>query len=170
MRILSLDPGTVNFGWSVIDATKTPRIIKCGMLRSPIKELTHDLHTDVANYTNEIAWLIAKSKAEVLVCERYSTRIRGTTNEAVNIQIGVALREFLSIGGNTWLYMPMTWKAAAKKWLDGTIDPLYKECRPVPNHPTDASLIGVYYATRELRKKWPAKKNLAAQIKKTYIA
>jgi Holliday junction resolvasome RuvABC endonuclease subunit len=171
LRILALDPGTVNFGWACLEVNrKNTKIVKCGMLVGLVKNLVGGLEKDVETYTKAIRRLLRKSRATVLLSERYSTRIRGTTGEAVNIMIGIAVREFLNKepSGQIEVFMPMTWKAAVKKYLETDIPPFYKECAIKP-HPVDACFVGIYWGVRSKVSKWPNRKTLAKHIHNAYI-
>lgn len=165
-RILALDPGTVNFGWSCLEySRKRARVVRCGMLDGLVKDLVKPLEEDVVNYTKGIRKLIRNSRATVLVSERYSTRIRGTTGEAVNMMIGIAVREFLNIQpeGTIQVFMPMTWKAAVKKHLGHEIPPFYKMCGIKP-HPVDACWVGTYWCVKTQGGNWPKPDAFAKQI------
>lgn len=160
MRILALDPGTVNFGWAVLEVNRRRvRIVKCGKLQRAelIKELTADMRPPSTAYARHIRRLLKKSKADILVSERYSTRIRGTTGEAVNIMTGIGVSEFLKRRpeGTVSLLMSMTWKPAMTKWLGAELKTLYKLCK-IEAHPVDACLIGVYWAHRFMQAHLPA--------------
>lgn len=171
IRILALDPGTVNFGWACLEINRRRvKLIRCGMLRGLVKDLTQPLEADIRIYTKGIQRLIRKSGATVLVSERYSTRIRGTTGEAVNMMIGIAARVFLNMRpeGIIGVYMPMTWKAAVKKHLGHEIPPFYKMCH-IPPHPVDACWIGTYFSVKNNMASWPKPDPFAKQISKGFI-
>lgn len=171
LRLLSLDPGTVNFGWSCLerDARGKVSVVRCGMFLPTVKELAEPIDLDVQNFHKQFSKLHKKSKAEILLSERYSTRIRGTTCEAVNMMIGAAsLHHVKTVSdGEVSVIMPMTWKAAIKKWLNGPIETYYKEVGIKP-HPTDASLLGLYYCCKYLGGEWPDPAKFADSIYKGF--
>ena len=170
-RILSLDPGTVNFGWGCLEYyRKRTTVVRCGMLPGLVKDLVKPLEVDVDIYTKGIRRMIRNSKATVLVSERYSTRIRGTTGEAVNMMIGIAVRDFLNMRpeGTVQVFMPMTWKASIKKHLGHEIPPFYKMCG-IKAHPVDACLVGTYWTVKMQGGKWPNVNTFAKQINGGFI-
>ena len=144
-------------------------VVRCGMFAPTIKDLKEPIDLDIIEFSRATNMLIRKSKAEILLSERYSTHIRGTTCEAVNMMIGVAALQLTNVvaDGEVSVIMPMTWKAAVKKWLNGPIETYYKEVGIKP-HPTDASLLGLYYYCKYLGGKWPKPNKFADSIHKGF--
>lgn len=169
MRILILDPGTVNFGWSLIES-KPKRVIRCGMLNKDhlLKELTGDAKIQAFAFSKKFRALLKKSKPDVIVCERYSTRIRGTTAESVNIMIGIMS---ISKCSSMHLIMPFTWKSFIKSRLGGAIEDFYPKAKIGKqfNHPIDATLLGFYVMERIYGIKMPVPNSIAKQINIAFI-
>lgn len=169
-RILSLDPGTVNFGWAVTEVYRQrARVVRCGMLSGMVKGLVLPVGDDADKYTARIERLLNKGQPSVLLAERYSTRIRGTTGEAVNFMNGIAVRCFRDrhSQGEATLLMAMTWKAHVRKWLGDEIKPFYKLCG-IPPHPVDACLIAQYWCYKSWGMKIISPDRLAKQIRGAY--
>ena len=168
--ILVFDPGTVNFGWAALKIVRgIPVPLECGMLKPCIKDLVAPTQDDTAAYSLAVAALLERFNPTVLICERYSTRIRGTTGEAVNLMLGVASLMFLQnyAKGVISLVMPMTWKAAIKKHLGGAIPPFYKKVG-IKDHPIDACLLAGYWLYKQ-RGVWFNPDLYAKQIKAAYV-
>lgn len=148
-RILSLDPGTDNFGFAALAVERQAfRVVRCGMISETLKELKEpeQLQTDVRAYVKRMNWLIRKSKATIVGAERYVPRRQGISNESVNMMLGHLVASTSVSKISTSLFLAATWKLRLKKVLD--IEALYAKVRPVPNHVVDAVFIGLFTAER----------------------
>lgn len=148
-RLLSMDPGTDNFGFAALAfVNKKADIRRCGMLDETIKDLKDPatLAADASRYVKRFAWLLRKSKAHHVGAERYVPRRQGLSNESVNMMLGTAVSYASTIGLETHVYLAATWKLRLKKVLD--IELLYAACKPVPDHVVDAVFIGLFTAER----------------------
>ena len=140
--LLALDPGKVNFGYSVLDWKDdgTYRVRDCGILKHTITELKRGLPKSTRKYGKEVSTLVNKYDIEVIIAERFVSRgLLGSLSEYVNIMLGItsvyAKKDFL-------LIIPATWKNRFNKKY-----PLKNFYRDSVNtkHSIDATLIGVYY-------------------------
>ena len=154
VRILALDPGSTNFAFSVIelDTNAKPRIVKCGMIGR--QHLLHDLKpwdlTPTRNkFIRKIEWLMGNARADAIVAERYTSRIRGISGEYINIMLGWLTEYAFQTIPDTKLrlFMSVTWKSRLKKFMD--IEKFYAQSSYVADHQIDATLIGLFYAESE---------------------
>jgi len=174
MRVLALDAGSVNFGYVGFDTgVATPRIIQCGMLNSPLKILTGDnILDDFLLYRKEIGRLITQLDPDLLAAERYTTRIRGTTTEAVNMMLGAAADILMRFNkqqkrdppATMKVVMAANWKVPVKKRLD--LDALYKSVG-VPDHVVDATFMGLHCSPTNWNRL--SVNSLLRQLQRTYI-
>lgn len=176
MKILSLDPGTVNFGFSATSFVNGKvTITRCGMIDETIKEIKDaaPLQHDALLYVRRIAWLLSKSKATHVGAERYVPRRQGLSNESVNQMLGTCVSYAATLGIPCSLYLAATWKIRLKKVLD--LEALYKECHPIPDHVIDAVFIGLFTAEKlgayslDKLKTPRQQKILCKQIKQRFI-
>lgn len=161
MYLLALDPGSVNFGYAILRfARKQIHVERCGMLTKLVKALNGEdvVHPALTAHQKQLKTLVDSVGCFHIAAERYTTRVRGTTCEAVNQELGVA-GLLLPIT----LYMSAQWKNHYNKQFD--IKAYYKECK-VPPHVVDATLIGCYYLQREHDGKFTTTR-LAKQIQTT---
>lgn len=150
MYILSVDPGTSNFGFASLKiANKAWTLLRCGMMGDTVKELKEQkqLFEDNARYLKRIEWLLRKSKAQLVGAERYIPRRQGISNESINFMLGVLSSTAAKAGIYSAMWLAATWKLRLKKVLD--LDALYAQAKPLPPHVVDAVLIGLFTAERE---------------------
>lgn len=170
-----MDPGSVNFGLSFLKISGTTyKVVRCGMLTKLMKDLKEDPYLDSKRFTSQITKILQKSKPTDVVAERYVARIRGATIESVNMMIGLTMA---AVGTRAkchmHIFMAATWKNCLNKIF--SIEDFYKLCKPVPDHAVDATLIGLYYASRVSRldlsrlSSQRARTILANQIKRAHI-
>jgi hypothetical protein len=142
MKILALDPGKVNFGYSILEANKRGhfKVLKNGTLKDTIQDLKLNLYESVIMFENEVDTLIAEFNVTHIVGERFVSRgLLGSLSEYVNIMLGICAAKS---SVNFMLIIPATWKNQLKKKLD--LELLYRELK-VTKHEIDAVMIGVYY-------------------------
>jgi Holliday junction resolvasome RuvABC endonuclease subunit len=169
-RVLSLDPGSVNSGWAVIEFSgkKKFKIIKCGMLKCLMKDLKLDDLRDTGKpYRKELSRIVRKGKVNFITAERYTARIRGVTIESVNHMSGLTNAVAQDYNIPLQVFMAVTWKSRFKKFLE--LEEFYKRVH-VPDHICDAAFIGFFFAEKncgfdatQLKFEAP-KKRLAKQI------
>lgn len=147
MRILGIDPGSVGFGWSLVEVKGSKlRIIKCGTLTQTLTQLKDSSWQDELHlYALQMEKLLNKAKPNAIVMERYFARHRGLESEKINMMIGVLTRIIYEQHPKVriTLLMAATWKNALKR-RGFDLESLYKECKPVPKHSIDASFQATY--------------------------
>jgi Zn finger protein HypA/HybF involved in hydrogenase expression len=145
--VLSLDPGTSNFGVAVTKLYGNTAVIKSVPLESRMLVNTfssinsHDLKYKKRLFLKEISSLIKKYKPDIVVMERFQSRgFSVNSNEIVNIMISliIGLRSLRKI--NVKIVPPSGWKKRVNmvfnlkeeyKKISGTLTP----------HQLDAMLI-----------------------------
>ena len=144
-KVLCLDPGSVNFGWSVIKIKNRKwSIVKCGMIRNTIKDLKgEEYEKSIDAFAVEFSWMLTKARPTHVFAERYTSRIRGTTIEAVNGMLGTASILTRAYNRKTMLRLVMAanWKFRIKKIMD--LESYYKTVG-VPDHVVDSCFLGLY--------------------------
>jgi len=155
LKVLGLDPGEKNFGWSMCKARTVGMFYEVKPMDSGLlqKTITNLKMSSVyqAQYTafhQEFQKLLTAYNPDVVVMERFMGRgVKiGTTSETTNLMMGIItqLRE-----GNIELVNPANWKAAYKKQVKVDLKDHYKLCRVI-EHQFDAALIGVYGVAHKL--------------------
>jgi hypothetical protein len=143
------------------------------MLNSPLKKLTGDnILDDFVLYRREIGKLITTLQPDLLAAERYTTRIRGTTTEAVNMMLGAAADILMRVNKQTKrdppavmkVVMAANWKVPVKKKLD--LEAIYKMVG-VPDHVVDATFMGLHCAPTNWKRL--SINSLLRQLQRTYI-
>lgn len=171
LRILSFDPGTSNFAFSVQEHSYDGNKLKSnvegtGMFTKVITQLTgNHMNVQVNKFRRSMERMRDLYKPDVVYIERFQSRgLTGTTIECINIMIGIMLVVFHAQNPN--IYLASTWKNRINKVLldhyenTGTkkasqLDLTYKqyEMSRVASvktpHELDATLIGFYGACRE---------------------
>lgn len=147
MRILSLDPGTVNYGFAIVDIRhkhgKTAfQVLENGKCERTVKTLKSAkvMREEMALYEMWLGDLVARYQPHAVAAERYMTRgIKGPLVECVNIMIGMTL----TLIEKPFKIMPAaTWKnAVSRQGVD--LKAQYKVVGVTP-HQVDAAMIGVY--------------------------
>jgi Holliday junction resolvasome RuvABC endonuclease subunit len=154
MRILSLDPGTTNFGYGVLDVRHKDsqtsfRVLENGKCPFTVKTLktAKVMGDEMALYELWLGDLVARYAPDAVAAERFMTRgINGPTVECVNIMIGITL----SLMGKPFKIMPAaTWKnAVTRQGVD--LKEQYKKTMVTP-HQVDACMIGLYTGCQAFR-------------------
>jgi Holliday junction resolvasome RuvABC endonuclease subunit len=149
ITILSLDPGTKNYGYSVIefDASSKIRLKKAGRLFSTIHKLNQDLMSQISEYSSAIHRLIDEHSVRLIIAERYmSRRMGGTTIECVNAMLGVLMEICESRGLRLKLIPASQWKNDVERQREGQLPELYQEgkANKITPHTIDAVMIGLY--------------------------
>lgn len=146
--ILSMDPGTGNFGFTVFTAKLVNDKIRfnvqgTGLVANTIKELKVHLQKQNRYFLDEMQEVIDEyGPFSLMTAERYQTRgIKGTTIECINVMLGGLL---YMADTDFRLYPAVSWKAAAKKCFD--LEELYEETKGQNKtpHELDSFLIGIY--------------------------
>lgn len=151
MRILSGDPGKVNFALSVVDVTDgTLTVLGTRMLQNPVRTLKVDTREQVANFLEEIKEIDRMyGPFDGCAFERFQTRgICGDTIESISLMLGVLSMWSLDHKIPIRLITASQWKNQINRKVD--LKALYKEHKLTSKksvkaiHEFDAMLIGVY--------------------------
>lgn len=148
VRVLALDPGTTNFGWSVlkIDRRSKPTVLAHGMLVNTIKTLTGNLREPIELFRMELLDIVQQYEVDFLAAERFmSRRLGGTLIELVGFMLGIAM----GVVGSTKsfhkdgikLITAAQWKNEWNKVSD--LEAFYKTV-DIPVHEVDSIGIGLY--------------------------
>lgn len=157
MRVLSFDPGTANFAFSVqdyeySDGKLKASIVGTGMFTRCIKQLHgKHMHYQIKRFKQEMKKLRDKYKPDLVSIERFQSRgLRGTTIECICIMIGFMLDIFRK--QKPYIFLASTWKNRINRLVDlkttYTQYGLQLKASPKTPHELDATLIGFYVATR----------------------
>jgi len=153
MRILSGDPGKVNFALTVINFEKKKLdIIGTRMFGSPIQDLTGDLGAVTKKFLDEITAIDKKYGPFDAMCfERFQSRgLGGNTIEAISIMIGVMAFYCHKKKIPFFAITASQWKNAFNRECEPKLKDLYDEFKLTSKkskkaiHEFDSMLIGVY--------------------------
>ena len=173
-RVLALDPGSTNFGFSLLEVNNGKlRLVACGLLDKTM--LVHSLNEQTlsaatATFKAAFEKLVRSTRADCISAERYLIQRRGTTGESVNMMLAL-----MSVCGKPMqIFMAATWKAKLKKHLGCKLEEVYKITHSggklVPDHAIDATMQGMFFCERELGVplKWD-KNVISAKVTQTFI-
>lgn len=148
--VMAHDPGTSNYGYSVVRAELAPRnrvkitILENGLCPELVKVLKSGstLRAALLAYKKWYTQIIKTYGVQFLVAERFMTRGgKGPTIEAINMMLGV-----LVCGDLPCKLMPASqWKNSVTR-AGIELDDWYTWAKTTP-HQLDACLIGVYMAS-----------------------
>lgn len=188
---LSMDPGVGNFAYTVFrfnTNTGGVKILYCGMLTNPIKNLTTNpvyekrkrgkasatpAHVDKTQpsflvgyllFRDEIEWLFDNFPITHVVAERFQSRGRfnsGDQGELISLMLGTVFTIAHDRGAVFYTTIAGVWKRAMEKLLGQDLLSVYSRGKinfGIEPHPIDATLIGLWHANREV--KWPIVKLL----------
>ena len=148
ITVLGLDPGTTNFGYSVVQLGVTPfryNIVEHGMIVNPVKVLSGmEVGEKAVKFKLELARLKRKHKIDFAVAERFMTRGNGgTTIEAVGLMLGLTASVF---GTEVCFTTAAVWKNNFNKHY--CLKEFYDEMKQygIVAHRIDALCIGLYGA------------------------
>lgn len=153
MRILSLDPGSVNFGLSILS-------VKHGKLKiegsKTVIHLVKNMKDPLSQYLAFKKELKALGSFDMVVAERFQARgNKGPTIECITLMLGALLELY---PGKTVFLTASTWKNRVNRVFD--LKEYYEDLkaeqvavRPISNrktvHELDSSLMGLYAYYRE---------------------
>lgn len=151
MRILSGDPGKVNFALSVLDVDG-PKLNFIGtrMFRNPVPTLAGDIAQSIKDFEKELKQLNKDYGPFDVVCfERFQSRgLKGNTIECISLMLGLIAQHYVSKKIPVMLITAAQWKNAFNKELD--LKGLYAHHKMSTKqfkkeiHEFDAALIGIY--------------------------
>lgn len=175
MRILSLDPGTANFGYAVVDVARHPRkdnsvvfkVVENGKCPSTVHTLKSSsiLREEMSQFEYWLGGLVTQYTPDAVAAERFMTRgIKGPTVECVNIMIGMVT----VLIPRPFKIMPAaTWKNAVTR-SGADLKEAYKLTKVSP-HQLDASLIGLYTGCAAYKLKDFGSLDLEAVLPKLFL-
>lgn len=147
IRILALDPGTSNFGWSVLEVALPfkPRLLASGLVQRPVTEIIgQHVGDQIETLLREIGEIAQEFSIDHLIAERYMARgMKGSTIELVNCMLGALVARSSVKSQNIKLIPAAQWKNEFNRIYN--LDEFYKSVNCV-DHQADASLIGLYGA------------------------
>ena len=166
MLIAAFDPGSKNFGVSIVDP-HTLKIKAHWLNPYTVQTLGDDKRPQIAGYKKFLRDMKRKHKCTHLIAERFQARgsLSGISIEVVSFMLGLAEANF---AGNTRFVIASQWKTAYNRsGLD--LKALYKELWQKPYritpHQIDASLIGMWIACKLRKVKLPGVHIVREQIK-----
>ena len=141
MVVLGLDPGKVNFGYSVVETNSEGkyRVLECGVLKTTVTELKVGLSGQVAAFKKQMSDIVSRNHVTHIVGERFVSRgLLGALSEYVNLMLGICS----CLCPDFCLIIPAQWKNAANKHI--CLVDYYKHIK-VPAHIVDSTMIAIYY-------------------------
>jgi len=148
MIFVGLDPGTVNFAYSIMRYVQPLReltVMKCGLLSNPVDKIDKNLNMKLSGFVSEMSSITYEAKH--IFVERYVSRGgKVAALEKVNLMLGSMYTM------NPKLFSAAVWKNSTNKQMrtfDGSLKLAYPRCAVTP-HELDATLIGIYGLQREL--------------------
>lgn len=152
--ILAADPGTANFGYTVLKATIREnlrptklQVLQFGRINCTLREMTGSLSMNARTYSASIKYLIDKFDVDACIMERFQTRgLGGPTIELVSTMIGIATSICLERELPIKAIIASQWKIAAKR-VGVELEDIYsahKEAEGVSPHEVDSLFIGIY--------------------------
>jgi hypothetical protein len=145
-RVLSLDPGMVNFGFSVSEywpKKQKVKLIGTNLIANTIREPKVHLGTQKQLFQEEIQEIITEyGPFDLCIAERYQIRGigGGTTIECINLMLGIVM---CTVPADIRVITAATWKNAFNRTHD--LDEVYtKFGKTRTPHEFDAFCIGLY--------------------------
>lgn len=152
ITVLGLDPGYINYGWSVIrlleqKSTETVKVSfdDFGLISNTITTLKGLNSSAVVKYTEELDSLVTAHSVKLIAIERYQSRgFKGIGAELVNVMIGILLNRFCLTEPVIELITPSQWKNTARaSGID--LKNLYKVfSKDLKPHEIDATMMALY--------------------------
>ncbi len=151
MRILSGDPGKVNFALAVIDVKKKVQVVGTRMCANPVQHLHLDVVSEARAFMAELEYLNDNYGPFDGMCfERFQSRgLKGNTVEAISLMLGLLVIFAEKHNIPIMLITASQWKNAFNKTMD--LKGLYADYKltskksPKAIHEFDASLQGLYF-------------------------
>jgi hypothetical protein len=142
-RILSLDPGSRNFGISVVGVKDgVIDVVANSMFTNPITSLVDRHKTQRQVFLDELDLWLNLYKPNAVIAERFQSRGgMGPLIELVSTMNAIIGMRALDLPCK--FITAATWKNQWHRRFTTPLDYMYKVCRTAP-HPLDATLIGCY--------------------------
>lgn len=145
-RMLALDPGTRNFGISMIEYSDSKvKVLANALFTDPINTMV-EFNSQRHSYRQEVARWVKAFKPNAITAERFQTRGNGgPTIELVSSMLGI-----LDCFGIPLRFITAsTWKNAFNRRFtvhsDKALEVMYQHIeKPLTPHQLDSVLIGVY--------------------------
>lgn len=161
MRILSMDPGTTNYGATVLEAAIKDqelkvRVVGSSMLERPIRNPLYAAKEGRAYIANIFHLEYLYGPFDYVCAERFQSRgLKGKTVESVNIMLGLLITHYPQLE----LYTAGTWKNAFNRMNpDYPLDDVYNALKDINSgrkkvdrheiHELDCSLMGQYHIAK----------------------
>ena len=152
--ILSFDPGTKNFAYSIIKNGKCKEI---GFLNPTVNDLKNELFMLlVRKFLRQIKRLVQKHKPDFVIAERYMVRGRfnGAQAECVNVMLGLIAFICQKLRIHFQLITAAVWKNQFHRDIGPkSLVTHYKMVKKMPPHVMDATFIGLYAKEAKYTKK-----------------
>lgn len=150
MRVLSGDPGKVNFALAVVDIKKKLTIVGTKMCEHPVQAMHLDVVAAAQEFLQELDDLWDTYGPFDAVCfERFQSRgLGGNTIEVISLMLGLVAVFAHKHGIPAFFITASQWKNAFNRTM--TLKQLYEDYKltskksPKAIHEFDATLIGVY--------------------------
>ena len=142
-RILSVDPGTRNFGIACVGVRGNKvDIIANAVLTNPMYNIADNFPMQKKLFLDEIGMWLAMYKPDAIIGERFMTRgLGGPLIEIVSMMNGML--SMLIPDAPFKVISASTWKNKWNRRFKTQLDQMYKRVRTTP-HQLDAGLIGCY--------------------------
>ena len=183
---MTMDPGLANYAVTIFrynTVTGKGKLLYCGMLENPIKNLTATPVRDKKRrgkaalvrdepsfdvgyllFRNEIEWFFDTFGVTHVAGERFQSRGRfnsGDQGELVSLMLGTVFTIAFERGAVFFTTIAGVWKKAFEKQVGMSLQSIY-DCGKmeygIEPHPLDSTMIGLWHASRE--RKWPILKLL----------
>ena len=156
-HLLGLDPGSVNFAYSIIEVetyttpkgtTLKVKPIETGLITNTISSM-RNAKSELRSFLSDLEFLINRKDLSIqgLVVEQFQSRgVQTSLLEKVNVMIGAILTNFYYLDID--FFMASAWKRSIKQVFD--LDYEYKRITCTP-HELDATYIGIFGAFKLLK-------------------
>lgn len=144
--ILSMDPGTNNYAWSVINVSRPfeVEVLASGMIKNTVNSLVGNVAQNADEFRTEVDALLKEFDPDFFIAERYMSRGHGgTTIELVNIMIGIVISMWTKNADRLKLIPAAQWKNEWNK--HSNLVEFYSKVSCTV-HQIDAIGIGIYGA------------------------
>ena len=151
--VLSLDPGSSNFGIACSADVGGKLVLKANsVLSNPMKNMKGDLRSSRIAFLKEIDYWVSNFNCKAIIAERYQARgIRGNSGELISMMMGIVLQRYRKL--DIQFVTAASWKNDWNRNHDIDLKDLYKVCRTTP-HQLDATLIGAYFLQQKMKRRY----------------
>ncbi len=147
ITVLGLDPGTNNFGLSIIKfrpKTQSIKVVGTTFILNPLRELKAFLQDQTAFFQEELREITDEyGPFDFCIAERFQSRGRGggATIELINVMLGIVLS---TVKCDTRVVTAATWKNSFNRSY--SLESLYSEIDEygLTSHQLDATLLAIF--------------------------